>query len=78
MSSQKAISLDEAIQAARDLPQEAQAALAKILMDEIEDFAVPYRSHEHQVHIRQRSQQPLKAISRNELMAMLRQYNPAL
>jgi hypothetical protein len=78
MSSQKTITLDDAVKAARDLPEETQEALAKTLMDQIEDFATPERSPERQTIIKERVQQQLKAISRDELMAMLRQYDPAL
>lgn len=78
MNMQKNVSLDDAVRAARDLPQDAQKALAQTLMDQIEDFTTPKRSHERQTIIAQRVQSPLSAISRDELMAMLRQYNPAI
>ncbi len=78
MSARKNITLDDAVKAARDLPQETQEALAKTLMDEIDDFTTPKRPPERQAIIKARLQKPLKAISRDELMAMLRQYNPVL
>ena len=78
MSNANTITLDEAVEAAQKLPIDAQAALANALMQHVEDLSTPARPHERQKLIKDRLAKPLKAISRDELMAMLRQYNPAL
>jgi hypothetical protein len=74
----KTVTLDKAIEAARKLPQEAQEALAKELLERVEEFSAPERSPERQVVIKDRLSRPLKEVSLDDLMAMLRQYNPAL
>ena len=78
MSNSKTISLDEAVKAARRLPTDTQAALASELMERVEDVSTPDRPSECQALIKDRLAKPLKAISRDEFMTMLRQYNPAL
>ncbi len=78
MKNAKTITLDEAVEAAQKLPIDTQAALANELMEHVEDLSTPDRPHERQNLIKDRLAKPLKAISRDELMAMLRQYNPVL
>ncbi len=78
MTNTKTVTLDEAVEAARKLPNDAQAALASELMERIEDVSTLERPSDRQKIIKDRLAKPLKAISRDELMAMLRQYNPAL
>lgn len=74
----KTVTLDKAVEAARKLPQEAQEALAKELLDRVEEFSAPERSPERQAIIRERLARPLEAVSREDVMVMLRRYNPAL
>jgi hypothetical protein len=78
MNNSKTISLDEAVKAARRLPADTQVALASELMERVEDVSTPDRPHDRQALIKDRLEKPLKAVSRDEFMAMLRQYNPAL
>jgi len=78
MSNAKTISLDEAVKAARRLPADTQTALASELMERVEDVSTPDRPSERQALIKDRLAKPLEAISRDEFLAMLRQYNPAL
>lgn len=78
MSNAKTITLDEAVKAAQKLPIDTQAALANELMEHVEDLSTSDRPGERQNLIKDRLAKPLKAISRDKLMAMLRQYNPAL
>ena len=78
MSNTKTVTLDEAIQAARKLPKDTQAALASELMEHVEDLSTPDRPSERQELIKNRLARPLKAISRDQLMAMLRRYNPSV
>jgi len=78
MNNAKTISLDEAVNAARRLPAETQAALASELMERVEDVSTPDRPNDRQALIKDRLANPLKAVSRDEFMTMLRQYNPAL
>ena len=74
----KTTSLDTAVAAARRLPDETQEALARELMERVEDFSTPDRPADRQSIIKERLAKPLEAISRDDLMVILRQYNPAL
>ncbi|PIW29818.1 MAG: hypothetical protein COW30_03940 [Rhodospirillales bacterium CG15_BIG_FIL_POST_REV_8_21_14_020_66_15] len=78
MSKDTFVTLDDAVSAARKLPSDAQAAIARELMEQVEDFSTPERSAERQKIIKDRLSKPLRAISRDELTAMLRRYNPAI
>jgi len=78
MTNTKTITLDEAVEAARKLPNDTQAALASELMERIEDVSTIERPSDRQKVIKDRLAKPFKAISRDEFMAMLRQYNPTL
>ena len=78
MNNAKTITLDDAVKAARLLPTDTQAALANELMEQVEDLSTPDRPADRQKIIKDRLAKPLKAISRDEFMAMLRQYNPSL
>jgi hypothetical protein len=77
MSNTNTISLEEAVKIARRLPVDTQAALANELMEHVQDLSKPDRPDDQQDLIKDRLAKPLKAISRDELMAMLWQYNPA-
>ena len=77
MSKTNTITLDEAVKIARKLPVDTQAALANELMEHVQDMSAPDRPADRQDLIKDRLAKPLKAISRDELMSMLRQYNPA-
>ncbi len=78
MSDTTRITLDEAIAAARELPEAAQTELAVELMEWVEDVSVPDRPSERQAIIRDRLSRPLTAVSRNALTDILRRYNPAI
>lgn len=78
MSNSKTTTLDEAIAAARKLPADTQAAVAAELMECVEDLSAPDRQQDRHDIIKERLAKPLEAISRDEFMAMLRQYNPGL
>ena len=77
MSKANTITLDEAVKIARRLPVDTQAALANELMNHVQDMLPPDRPDDRQNLIKNRLSKPLKAISRDELMSMLRRYNPA-
>lgn len=78
MSKTKSVSLEDAVVAARKLPSETQEAIASELMEKVEDFSTPQRSSERQAIIKDRLGKPLRAVSRDDLTAMLRKYNPAV
>jgi len=78
MSNAKTITLDEAVKIARGLPADTQAALANELMEQVEDLSTPDRPDDRQKIIKDRLTKPLKAISRDDFMVMLRLYNPSL
>ena len=77
MSEANTITLDEAVKIARRLPVDTQAALANELMEHVLDMSPPDRPADRQDLIKDRLAKPLKAITRDELMAMLRQYTSA-
>ncbi len=70
--------LDKAVAATRELPEDVQTMVAHEVFEMIEDISVPPRSPEDQAEIKKRLAQPRQAVSRDDFMAMLRQYNPAL
>ncbi len=70
--------LDQAVAATRELPEDVQTMVAHEVFEMIEDISVPPRSPEDQAEIKKRLAQPRQAVSRDDFMAMLRQYNPAL
>lgn len=78
MNKAKVVTLNDAISAARKLPQDTQVAIARELMEQVEDFSTPERTTERQQIIKDRLGKPLHAVSRDELTAMLRQYNPTV
>lgn len=78
MSKAKFVSLEDAVAAARKLPSESQTAIARELMEQVEDFSTPERPAARQAIIKDRVSKPLRAVSRDELTAMLRKYNPAV
>ena len=75
MNETKTVTLDDAVRIARTLSAETQEALAHELLEGIEDFSTPERSPERQAIIGDRLAQPFDAISRDELMAILRRYD---
>jgi len=78
MNEQKTVTLDDAVSAARDLPDAVQEALAREMLDRIADFQTPDRPPARQQIIQERLARPLSAISRDDLMKMLREYDPDL
>lgn len=78
MRKQATVTLDEAITAARKLPRDKQAAVAAELMEYVEDLSAPDRPASRQALIKERAEAPLSAVSRDEIMALLRKYNPDL
>ncbi len=78
MTDQKTITLDEAVMAARELPAAAQEALAKELLDCVADYQTPDRPAQRQQIIQERLAKPLHAVSRDEVMELLRNYDPDL
>ena len=78
MIKNKTATLDEAVEAVRSLPQGSQDAIVQELVAMVQDYSMPERAAEEQEIIKQRLEAPRKEVSRATLMAMLRQYNPAL
>ncbi len=71
----KSTSLDQAVEAARALPEAAQDLLAHEIMESIADLTPPARSPERQAVIKERLSKPLNTISRDEVMSVLRRYD---
>ena len=74
----KSTALDQAIEAARALPEAAQDLLAHEIMDCISDLEAPSRSQERQAIIKERLSKPLNTISHDEIMSILRRYDPSV
>ncbi len=70
--------LDKAVAATRELPEDVQTMVAHEVFDMIEDISVTPRSPADQDEIKKRLNQLRQAVSRDDFMAMLRQYNPFL
>jgi len=75
MSKDKDVTLEEAMAAARRLPEDAQAELASELMERVEDVSTPDRPARRQAQIKERLQGQLGEVLRDEVMAVLRQYH---
>ena len=73
----KTVSLEDAVAAARALPKAAQDVLAHEIMEQIEDLAAPQPSPERIAIIKERLSRPLVEMPRDEVVAILRRYNPA-
>lgn len=74
----KPVTLNQAFEAARALPEAAQQLVAHEIMEQIEDLAAPQPSPELIAIIKERLSNPLVEMPREELVAILRLYNPAL
>lgn len=70
--------LDRAVAAIRELPGEAQEAMAHIIMEHAQGFVLPTRDPEHQALVEERLSKPLKFVSRKEFLATLRRFNPSI
>jgi len=78
MTKSENITLEKAVEAARNLPDEAQRELASEMMEWVEEYSTPGRPKTRQDIIRERMSKSLKSISRDDHIKMLRKYNPAL
>lgn len=70
--------LDDAVAATRELPQEVQTMVTQEVFEMIEDVTVTPRSADDQAIIKERLARPRNATSRDDFMAMLKQYNPSV
>jgi hypothetical protein len=70
--------LGRAVQAVRDLPDEAQEAIADELEQLISDFSHGRMSDAQRAEVRRRLGSPRHYVPDEEVRALLRRYNPAL
>ncbi len=70
--------LDRAVAAIHELPSEAQEAMAHIIVEQAQGFALPPRDPEHQGLVEERLSKSLNFVPRKEFLAMLRRYNPTI
>lgn len=72
------MTMDEAIEAVQRLPEDAQAMLAEELVALVEDYESPGLTDEQRRIVKERLAKPRTSVSRDDFLAMLRRYNPAL
>lgn len=79
MSKPQTPTLDEAVEAARQLPENAQTVIAQEIdaMVKGDVFPAP-RSEKEQTIIKERMIKPRTHVSRDDFMAMLRKFHPSL
>ena len=78
MSDTKTATLDEAVAAVRQLPEDTQAAVAKELVALVEDYRTSGLTDEQREVVAKRLAEPRTHVPRPDFLAMLRRYNPAL
>ncbi len=70
--------LGRAIEAARELPDEAQEAIADEVEQLIADFSHGHLSEAQRAEVKRRLAGPRRHVPNEEVRAVLRRYNPAL
>ncbi len=70
--------LGRAVEAVRELPDEAQEAIAEELEQLISDFSHGHMSESQRAEVKRRLAGPRRRVSNEEVRAVLRRYNPAL
>lgn len=78
MSKNKIPTLDEAVEAVRTLPQGSQDAIVQELVAMVEDYQAPGLTDAQRDIVTKRLAEPRSHIPRDDFLAMLRRYNPAL
>jgi hypothetical protein len=70
--------LEDALKAAKVLPEEMQFELAEELVALVEDYQTPGLTPEQKKVVKERLSMPRTHILREDFLAMLRRYNPTL
>ncbi|MCP4936210.1 MAG: hypothetical protein GY927_18905 [bacterium] len=78
MSITKTFSLEDVIAAMRTLPDQSQQDLASEIMERVDDISNSRLTDEQREIIKERISQPREHVSRDDVHAMLRKFNPAL
>lgn len=79
MSKQQTPTLDEAVAAAKQLPENAQTVIAQEIAAMVKgDVFPPPRSEKEQAIINERMSKPRTHVSRDDFMTMLRKFHPSL
>ena len=78
MSTTKTVTIEDALKAAKTLPDDAQSELAQELVALVEDYRASGLTSEQREIVRKRLADPRTHVSRSDFLAMLRRYNPAV
>ena len=78
MSITKTFSLEDEIAAMRTLPDQSQQDLASEIMERVDDISNSRLTDEQREIIKERMSQPREHVSRDDVHATLRKFNPAL
>lgn len=78
MSTSKTVTIEDALQAAKNLPDETQRELAEELVALVEDYQTPGLTPEQHEVVKERLAKPRRHVARTDFLAMQRRYNPAL
>ena len=70
--------LDRAVAAVRELPGEAQEAIAQELEQLVLDFSQGHMSDAQRAEVKRRLAVPMRPVPDEDVRALLRRYNPAL
>lgn len=69
------LTLDDAVLIARELPANAQLAVARLIVDHIADLTGMERTSEREEVIRDRVSRPFVESARDDVLAILRQFD---
>ena len=78
MSITKTFSLEDVIAAMRTLPDQSQQDLASEIMERVDDISNSRLTDEQKDIVKERMSKPREHVSRDDVHAMLRKFNPAL
>ena len=78
MSTTKTVTIEDALEAAKTLPDEAQSELARELIALVEDYRASGLTAEQREIVRKRLAEPRTHVPRSDFLVMLRRYNPAV
>ena len=70
--------LDRAVKAVRELPDEAQEAIAHELLERVSDFSSSHMNDDQRAEVKRRLAKPRRHASDAEVQAVFHRFNPAL
>jgi hypothetical protein len=78
MNTRRTPTLEEAVTVVRDLPDEMQQAIASEMLEQAESFVQSQLTAEQRAIVKERMAAPRTYVPRAEVMALLRNYPPAI